>query len=155
MNEHKQKLEIGYFCDSCRVYNVYTVPPSDGDARCSSCSHENPQHPSHALLNGDPVDLCPHCGNEAFYVRKDFPQQLGCAVVGTTVLLSSLAYGWWDFPAAVAVLTVFTIADFWLFHRLSDLTVCYRCHAELRGFRINPRHEAFDMHRAEEYEQGT
>ena len=145
------ELQVGYFCDQCRVYNLYRLPMPDGAERCSSCTHENRQTLSAALLAGEPIDRCP----EAFYTRKDFPQQLGCAVVGATIVLSSIAYAFWDFPAAVAVLAAFTVADFWLYHRLSELTVCYRCHAELRGFRENPAHEAFDMHQAEEYEQGS
>ena len=155
MSNDPRGLEIGYFCEACRIYNLYRVP-ADGDAgRCSSCNHENPQTLSDALVAGGRVDACPHCANAAFYVRKDFPQQLGCAVVGATIILSSIAYALWDFPAAVAVLTAFTVADFWLYHRLGELTVCYRCHAELRGFAENPDHQAFDMHQAEEYEQGT
>jgi hypothetical protein len=88
------------------------------------------------------------------YYRKDFPQQLGCAAVTGTVVLSSIAYALWHFPAALAVLVAASIADYALYTRLDDVTVCYRCHAELRGFAANPTHEAFDMHTAEEYDAG-
>ena len=46
------------------------------------------------------------------------------------------------------------IADDTLYHRLNDVTVCYRCHAELRGFVPSESHGPFDMHTAEEYEAG-
>jgi len=39
-----------------------------------------------------------------------------------------------------------------LYAVLPEITVCYKCHAHLRGFRRNPRHEAFDLHLAEQYD---
>jgi hypothetical protein len=144
--------EVGFFCRGCRRYNVYTVPPPDGAGVCVECGRANPPSPSASVLASGPVDRCPQCGNLHFYVRKDFPQQLGCAAVSATVLSSSVAYALWDVPAAIGVLMLASLADLALYHRLSEVTVCYRCHAELRGFAPNPEHRAFDMHRAEEYE---
>ena len=85
-------------------------------------------------------------------MRKDSPQQLGCAAVSATILLSSVAYALWDVPAAILVLGIASLVDLVLYHRLSEVTVCYRCHAELRGFAPNPDLGPFDMHRAEEYD---
>jgi hypothetical protein len=72
--------------------------------------------------------------------------------VSATILLSTIAYALWDVPAGIAVLALATLVDLALYHGLSEVTVCYRCHAELRGFAPNPEHGPFDMHRAEEYE---
>jgi hypothetical protein len=146
---------VGFYCDSCSLYNEYTLPPPDDAGKCEHCGHNNNVHPSPALLAGGPIDRCPQCDNVDFYLRKDFPQQLGCAVVTATVALSSIAYALWHFPAALAVLVVVSIADYTLYHRLSDVTVCYRCHAELRRFAPNEAHGPFDMHTAEEYEAGS
>lgn len=148
-------LEVGFFCDECSLYSVYSLPITDDAGRCEHCGHRNEPHPSPALLAGGPIDHCPQCANGNFYLRKDFPQQLGCAAVSATVVLSSIAYALWDFPAALVVLVVASIADTLLYHRLAEVTVCYRCHAELRGFAPNPEFGAFDMHTAEEYEQGS
>ncbi|MGH9324921.1 MAG: hypothetical protein ACRD21_18795 [Vicinamibacteria bacterium] len=144
--------QIGYFCTRCRRYNVYSLPPSQDAGRCAECGEENPPRPSASLLAGGPIDGCPQCRNQYLYTRKDFPQQLGCAAVSATVIASSVAYAIWDVPAAIAVLAVASLADFVLYHRLKEVTVCYRCHTELRGFVPNPQHGPFDMHRAEEYE---
>jgi len=145
---------VGYFCGSCSLYNLYTLPPSESAGRCEHCGHHDEVHLSPALVEGGPIDRCPQCDNLHLYRRKDFPQQLGCAAVTATVVLSSIAYGLWHFPAALAVLVLASIADYTLYHRLSDVTVCYRCHAELRGFAPNEAHGPFDMHTAEEYEAG-
>ena len=69
-----------------------------------------------------------------------------------TIVLSSVAYAIWDVPAAIAVLAFASLADLWLYRKLTEVTVCYRCHAELRGFAPNSEHGPFDMHRAEEYD---
>ena len=149
------QLSIGYFCCECSLYNTYELPPDGTDVRCEHCGHKDPAATDQALLDGTPVSRCPQCGNFKLYRRKDFPQQLGCAAVSTTIVLSSVAYAIWDFPAALAVLVIASIADFLLYHRLPEVTVCYRCHAEMRGFALNEEHGAFDMHTAEEYDAGS
>lgn len=148
------RREVGYFCSGCSTYNVYSLPLSTESGRCRGCGRLDAPRTARALAAGGPVDRCPQCENLHLYTRKDFPQQLGCAAVSGTVLLSSVAYALWDVPAAVGVLAIASLADLALYHRLGEVTVCYRCHAELRGFPPNPEHTAFDMHRAEEYEQG-
>lgn len=145
---------VGFFCDECSLYGVYPIPATESSGRCEHCGHENPAHPSDSVNRGETVDSCPQCSNLRFYHRKDFPQQLGCAAVTGTVVLSSVAYALWDVPASIAVLALASIADLTLYHRLSEVTVCYRCHAELRGFPLSPEHGPFDMHVAEEYEAG-
>jgi len=154
MSSSGDERSIGYFCDECSLYNLYNLPPSFDAGRCEHCGHENEADGSLTELESGPIERCPQCGNLHLYQRKDFPQQLGCAAVTATIVLSSLAYALWDFPAALAVLVVASIADFTLYHRLREVTVCYRCHAEMRGFPPNPEHGPFDMHTAEEYEAG-
>jgi ribosomal protein L40E len=147
-------VEVGYFCSDCSQYNVYSIPPPPDAGRCRHCGKENPPRAASGLAADEPLERCPQCENLHLFTRKDFPQQLGCAAVTFTIALSSVAYAIWSVPAGVGVLAVASAIDLTLYHRLSEVTVCYRCHAELRGFPRNERHTAFDMHRAEEYEQG-
>ena len=148
-------LEVGFFCQKCSTYTAYQVPPDNTAGTCLSCSYWNDPKPTPLVLTGGPIDLCPQCENSLLYVRKDLPQQLGCAAVTATIIFSSIAYALWDFPAALAVLVSASLIDCWLYQKLDEVTVCYRCHTELRGFVDNPTHKPFDMHRAEEFEQGT
>ncbi|MFQ5792729.1 MAG: hypothetical protein ACE5JI_19840 [Acidobacteriota bacterium] len=145
---------VGFFCTDCSHYNSYSLPPSSSAGTCERCGHQAAIKPSAALRAGGPVDRCPQCDNGQFYLRKDFPQQLGCLAVIITVALSSIALALWGFFPSLSVLFAATLIDFWLYHRLPEVTVCYRCHGELRGFKPNPSHRPFDIHRAEEYEQG-
>jgi hypothetical protein len=149
--------EIGFFCPGCSRYNVYELPedsPGTLALTCDECGRVETSRPSAVLQSGGPIDRCPHCGNTELYIRKDFPQQLGCAAVSATIILSTVAFALWGFLPSLAVLVVASLVDFALYHRLGELTVCYRCHCELRGFAPNPGHHPFDISRAEEYEHG-
>lgn len=147
--------EVGFYCDGCDRYSTWTPPFESGDDACSHCGRANP--PKEAA-RGIPAEAgaelgdCFQCGNPEMYRKKDVPQQVGCAVVLGAVALSTLAYAVWDFPGAFAVFASVALLDFLIYRRLGEVVVCYRCHAEFRRFSADPRHGAFDMHRAEEYE---
>ncbi len=145
---------IGYYCAHCSHYNLYRPPVADGRVYCESCSQEVAVADPSPPAGDEPLEECPHCGNAELYLRKDFPQQLGCAAVTATIVLSSIAYAYGGFLPSLIVLGVASLADWILYRRLDEITVCYRCHAELRGFTLNPRHGPFDLSRAEEYEHG-
>jgi len=55
------------------------------------------------------------------------------------------------FTPFYASLFVAAAIDAGLYALLPDVTVCYRCHAHMRGFVRNPAHHAFDLHLAEQY----
>ncbi len=148
--------EVGFYCDACQRYSTWNPPFAPGDDRCAHCGHENPPVAG-SDLSGDapePITSCPQCGNAELYRKKDFPQQLGCAVILGAIALSTVGYAIWDFFGALAVFALVTLLDFVLYRRLGSATVCYRCHAEFRRFPENPAHSVFDMHRAEEYDAG-
>ncbi len=142
--------EVGFYCDSCDRYSVWKPPVAEGT--CTHCGAANPPAAPDRAIPGKPVGACPQCGNPALYRKKDMPQQAGCAVVLSAIALSTVAYAIWDFPGAFVVFAAVALLDFLIYQRLGGVTVCYRCHAELRGFPDNPAHGAFDMHRAEEYD---
>ncbi len=148
----KRAPEVGFYCDSCDRYSIWSPPAPDGT--CSHCGAANPPAAPERAEPGEPIAACPQCGNPDLYRKKDLPQQAGCAAVIGGIALSTAAYAIWDFPGAFAVLASVALLDFLIYQRLGEATVCYRCHAELRGFPDNEAHGAFDMHRAEEYEAG-
>ena len=88
---------------------------------------------------------CPACDGEQLYVQRDFNQKAGLAIV---IVGAALA----PFTPYYASLVVAVLVDAALYALLPEITVCYRCHAHLRGFRRNPKHHPFDLHLAEQYE---
>ncbi|HSV16586.1 MAG TPA: hypothetical protein VLI90_20145 [Tepidisphaeraceae bacterium] len=99
-----------------------------------------------------PLTACPHCGCQDLFVRKDFPQRLGLAIVvlaGVSFLVlaarpTTFRWGVWVLIAAVAV-------DAVLYFFVPRVTTCYRCRADFRDVPINPSHGAFELAVAEKY----
>ena len=102
--------------------------------------------------SGEVLTTCPACGCRDLFVRKDFPQKLGLAVVvvaavGFLVLAARPA----TFYLGVWVLVVAAAVDLLLYGFVPKVTVCYRCRAEFRGRPLNPDHGPFELAVAEKY----
>jgi hypothetical protein len=72
----------------------------------------------------DRVDACAMCGCEHLYRQRDFNRGLGCLLV----LLGAIFVPWTYGLSLVAL----SLVDLWLYHRLSDSVVCYRCDTVFR-----------------------
>jgi hypothetical protein len=133
--------EIAFRCAAC---GAEAVAGLDGRGRCLACGVERVLELSRSLREERSVDRCPACGGEQLYVQRDFNQKAGLAVVVAGALLAPFTH--------YASLVVAVAIDALLYLLLPEITVCYRCHAHFRGFRRNPKHAAFDLHLAEQYD---
>ena len=119
---------------------------------CGRCGRDIPLRISDALRSDQAVDRCPVCGGAEFYGRKDFDPKVGLTVVIIGALVSGVFYWFGRDLVAYAILAGAALIDLFVYGRLKDLTVCYRCHTELRG--AYPRAApAFDLHTADVLEQ--
>jgi hypothetical protein len=134
--------EIAFHCPACGQESVAGL---DGRSRCGACARETLLELSPSLREQRVVDVCPACAGRQLYVQRDFNQKAGIAIV---ILGGALA----PFTPFYSSLFVAALVDAVLYALLSEITVCYRCHAHFRGFRRNPEHHAFDLHTAEQYE---
>ena len=99
-----------------------------------------------------PLESCPQCECRDLFIRKDFPQKLGLAIVagaaiGFLVLSADphrVYLGVWLLAGAVVI-------DALLYLFVPKITVCYRCRAEFRKMPLNPRHEGFELSIGEKY----
>lgn len=99
-----------------------------------------------------PLEACPQCGCRDLFVRKDFPQKLGLAIVVAAGLgFLALAANPHTFYLGVWVLLAAVLVDGVLYFFVPKITVCYRCRAEFRRIPINPKHEGFELSVAEKY----
>ena len=122
-----------------------SVAGLDGCGRCGSCRRETALSLSPALVEERVVDVCPACDARHLYVQRDFNQKAGLAIVVVGALLA-------PFTPYYASLFAAALIDAGLYAVVPEITICYRCHAHYRGFARNPRHAAFDLHLAEQYE---
>ena len=134
--------EIAFACPRCGREALAGV---DGKGRCPGCGAETgldlPERASRDRL----IESCPACGSRNLYVQRDFNQKVGVGIVAVGAALA-------PFTPYYASLIVAALVDAALYTVLPEITVCYRCHAHFRGFARNPRHEAFDLHIAEQYD---
>jgi len=133
--------EIAFACPTC---GAETTAALDGRGVCPACGTPTALELSPALRAGRAVDRCPSCGGEQLYVQRDFNQRVGLAIVVVGALFA-------PFTPYYASLGIAAAVDAVLYLLLPEITVCYRCQAHFRGFPRNPKHEAFDLHIAEQY----
>ena len=117
----------------------------EGSGRCRSCAAEARLDVPVEMMGSRVVERCPACGSQLLYVQRDFNQKVGLGIVVVGAVLA-------PFTPFYSSLIVAALVDAGLYALLPEITVCYRCHAHFRGFARNPRHQAFDLHLAEQYD---
>src|SRR5215218_9262166 len=98
------------------------------------------------------LTTCPACGCRDLFIRKDFPQKIGMAIVvvaGVTFLFLAASRN--RFYLGALVLLAAVVLDAILYFAVPKITVCYRCRAEFRDAPLNPDHEGFDLATGEKY----
>jgi hypothetical protein len=95
---------------------------------------------------------CPKCGCREMFLRKDFPQKLGLAivVVAAVAFLVLAASRAWFYLGALVLLAAVAV-DAVLYLVVPKITVCYRCRAEFRDVPVNPAHGGFELAVGEKY----
>ena len=142
MRADRGQPEIAFACRAC---GGEAVSGLDGRGRCSGCGKESDLAIPPALRDTRVVERCPACESGLLYVQRDFNQKVGLGVVVVGAILA-------PFTPFYSSLIVAALVDAGLYLLLPEITVCYRCHAHLRGFARNPKHQAFDLHLAEQYD---
>jgi hypothetical protein len=141
----RREPEIAFACPSCGAEAVCGL---DGDGRCRSCGRPASLAIPAALRETRVIERCPPCDSALLYVQRDFNQKVGLGVVVVGGLLA-------PFTPFYSSLFVAALVDAGLYLLLPEITVCYRCHAHFRRFARNPKHQAFDLHVAEQYDVKT
>lgn len=119
--------------------------------RCGRCQTEIPLQVGEALREDRAVDLCPVCQGGDFYKRKDFAPNIGLTIIIVGATVSSLLYWYGRDLYAYGILGGAALVDLFVYGRLKDITVCYRCHTEFRGARPSAA-PVFDLKIADDLE---
>lgn len=139
-------------CPKCDADLPIDAASAPAQIRCGRCGREIPLATSDAVREDRGVDRCPVCQGGDFYTRKDFNPKVGVGVVAVGAIVSAIFYWFGRDLVAYAVLGGAVVVDFFVYQRLTFVTVCYRCHSEFRG--SYPRTAAeFDLHTADVLEQ--
>lgn len=118
-----------------------------GPLRCPDCQTEYPLRASEKLAQGE-LDVCALCGYSHFHLKKDFPRQIGMAIV---LIAAALCFtnifppGFFYMPLIIA-----SVIDLLLYLVLPWKVVCYVCEAEYKGAKVGPELRAYDLETATE-----
>ena len=135
-------MRIRAQCRACGLpFGAVIEPPSTGtpgELPCPQCSAVRPVA-AEGWTDGPEahVEVCPLCGCRHLYRQRDFNRALGCALVAVGAALVPWTFG--------LSLPVFGLVDLWLWRRLKDAVVCYRCDTVYRDARPGPRQGDFDL----------
>ena len=83
------------------------------------------------------VDVCPLCGCRHLYGQKDVNRAAGCAIVAAGAALVPWTFG--------LSLIACGLIDLWLYRRLQEVPVCYKCDTVYRDARPGPRQGEFEL----------
>jgi hypothetical protein len=118
MNTQVEQMTVTMTCPECEsAISIY--PSQDAvSATCDICSHEakvtfNEDHVKGTLLD------CPCCERKDFYQQKDFNRKLGVVLFVIAAILSIWTYG--------LSLIALWLVDFFLFSKLPNIVICYKC----------------------------
>ena len=145
-------MEIVAKCAKCGAGLPVQAAHAPAAIRCGGCGSDIPLTFSDAERAGSAVDTCPVCSGRDFYIRKDFDPTIGVTVVVIGAGISAIFYWFGKDLIAYGILGAAALIDLFVYGRLKDLTVCYRCHTEFRGAYPHSK-TGFDLHTADVLEQ--
>ena len=96
---------------------------------------------------------CLVCPSTELFVRKDFPQRLGVAIVIAGFALSCVFWAYDEVIVTFAVLFATALIDVVLYLTMGNVLECYRCHAQYRGLPEFDDYEQFDLEAYEKHRQ--
>ncbi len=146
-------MQIRYHCptDGCVAIIEYEPLETCGETMpCPRCRVHHPMRISESIRETRGVDQCVVCGGHELFIRKDFPQRIGVAIV---VVFGMAAVYFFTISVLVAwgILAAAVVLDLAIYACIGRVTACYRCRAEYRKCRLNPAHEGFDLATSEKY----
>ncbi len=100
-----------------------------------------------------PLTRCLICPSKELFVRKDFPQHLGVAIVVSGFAMSIVTWYYHQILATFAILFATALVDVVLYLVMGDVLECYGCHAQYRGLPQTDAHGGFDLETHERHRQ--
>src|SRR5262245_51314594 len=144
-------MNVTFRCPSCDQTGRAECDPVAREFHCPTCNSAWAVPPDF-LADGN-IARCLICPSQELFVRKDFSQRLGVAIVVTGVIVSSIFWAWrlplWTY----GVLFATALIDVVLYLTVGNVLQCYRCQAQYRDVPELDDHAAFDLETHEKHRQ--
>ncbi|MEE8147159.1 MAG: hypothetical protein V3T24_06115 [Longimicrobiales bacterium] len=145
------RMKIKVKCAECGRKHQVAAAGTPSDNTCLRCGHVTPLAWSESVAADREIDVCPVCEERDFFTHKDLNRNMGLTAVILVALVSVVLLYYDRVVEAYSVLFVFALIDLVIYQMLTFVTICYRCHTELRGaYRRTAPY--FDLHIAEKLE---
>jgi len=144
-------MNVTFACPHCGQGNRLWLAEDTEQIECAGC-RQSLRIPAGAYEGGR-LHRCLACPSTDLYVRKDFPQRLGVALVAAGIIGSSVAWYFTSVFWTFAILFSTALIDFVLFLAVGDALMCYRCGAQYRHLPHMDAHGGFDLETHERHRQ--
>lgn len=144
-------MNVTFQCPKCDQAVRTDVALSDPQLECPACHGHWPLPPDAG--EGEKLQRCVVCPSTELFVRKDFPQRLGVAIVTVGFIASSVAWYYEYVPLTFGILFATALLDVALYLLVGESLVCYRCGAEYRHVDGIERHTGFNLETHERHRQ--
>ena len=130
-------MRITYACPACQATTSIDGIETRESLECASCGAVLPI-PADAIAGRGTsqqarLQRCMVCPSLELFVRKDFPQRLGLAIVVAGLAASCVAWANRELVATFGILFGTALLDVTLFFLMPDCLSCYRCGARYSG----------------------
>ena len=130
-------MNIVCACPACQMGIYQTSVEEASSIICTACG-QSVAVPQGAIQvserNAQPrLNRCLVCPSTELFVRKNFPQRLGIAIVVVGLAMSCVAWGYRDLFWTFGILFSTALLDVILFFVVPDCLTCYRCGARYTG----------------------
>jgi len=144
-------MNVTFRCPHCHELGQAAVAAATRELACPNCHAKGPV-PEGAVAQ-DKLWQCLVCPSTELYIRKDFSQTLGIAIVVVGFLISSV-FWFYRMPLwTYGVLFATALLDVVLYLFVGNVLQCYRCQAQYRGVPGLENHGGFDLETHEKHRQ--
>ena len=144
-------MNITFRCPHCDATTRSSFDESVETVQCTECGHSIATPPQ--AVQGDTIERCLVCPSKELFIRKNFPQRLGVAIVVLGFAISCVT---WYFRLVIptfAVLFATAAIDVLLYLFMGNALQCYRCQAHYSGVEGLDQHSPFDLEIHERHRQ--
>jgi hypothetical protein len=144
-------MNAAFHCPGCHHGVRTSVVATDESLKCPHCG-QSIAIAADAFDQGQ-LQRCLVCPSTDLFVRKDFPQRLGVAIVVLGIVASCVTWAMSLLVATFAVLLATALVDVVLFLIVPDALSCYRCGAIYRLAEGAAAHGPFNLETHERHRQ--
>jgi DNA-directed RNA polymerase subunit RPC12/RpoP len=144
-------MNITYHCLDCGQVSRSPICSEGDPIVCQHCGSRI-DIPEDAVQPGG-VRRCVICPSTELFVRKDFSQRLGVAIIVVGFIASSVAWAYHQSVLSLAILIGTALIDAALYLVTGNVLTCYRCHSEYRDVTEWGEHPKFELEVHERHRQ--